>query len=56
MIPIPLELQCRAEAPESGTHRGTHICRTAEPHDKHRCAVCGFGWPVNTATCEVRPR
>jgi hypothetical protein len=37
--------QCLAEAPESGLHRGTHVCRTTGPHDKHRCAVCGFGWP-----------
>lgn len=41
--------QCRAEAPESGVHRGTHICRIVKAHDKHRCAVCSFSWPGATA-------
>jgi hypothetical protein len=36
--------QCRAEAPESGTHRGTHICRRTDPHIRHVCAVCGHEW------------
>ena len=37
---------CGAENDGPSLHYGTHVCRTRWPHDKHRCAVCGFGWPI----------
>jgi hypothetical protein len=36
--------ECLAESHGPSLHHGTHICRTSSPHDRHHCAVCGYGW------------
>ena len=54
--PWSRNMSCLAESDGPSLHCGTHICRhviddylqqwgVSGPHDKHRCAVCGYCWP-----------